>query len=691
MKVKQVMYDKPETLNYQKTIADALLVYKKNQVNCAPITNKNGQIVGILTVFKVLDAIKAGANFNTKIEDIMDTNLVSVDEDSFFDEVCHLPIERLLVLNKEKQLVGVLTRLELINKVYNALESTERELQVILQSIQNGIIAVNTEGMITHFNLAAEQITGFKKDVVLGRNINLIFEGTYLLNIFKKRSSINKQKIGKSMVIVKSSPVFKDGQDLGTVLVIQDISEIEQISQELDSIKTLYKELESITESSFDGLLVTDQTGKIIYENKNFKNILQAFNITSFDEQNVQGVKSEEGNDIYELFLEAIKDKNIKNKVFTLQNGKELIINMTPIKDDNNNLLRVIINLKDMTEITRLRKEAERNYQELQTLRAMQLVDRHIIVESSQMLNILNLIKRIAVVDSTVLISGESGVGKEVIAKQIHSNSNRANGPFIQINCGAIPESLLESELFGYEKGAFTGADKEGKIGMLELANNGTLLLDEIGEMSLSLQVKMLRALQEQEIYRIGGRKQVKFNVRVIAATNKELEQMVREKKFREDLYYRLNVIPIKIPPLRERKDDILPLAINFLEKINKKYNRNCKLSKQTCYLLEKYNWPGNVRELKNIIERLVIISDDDLISHTFLPDFLKEEVIVNKSGNSITDIMPLHIAKENIEVELIKKALEKYGSLRKASNALGISHSTLIRKARQYAITLQE
>lgn len=674
-------------------MADALKVYEKNQVNCAPIVNDEGKVVGILTVFRVLNAIKAGADFQTKIEDVMDTNLVSIDEDSSFDEVCHLPIERLLVLNKQQNLVGVLTRLELINKVYNAFEATERELQVILESIQSGIVAINTEGEITHFNTAAQDITGIDKELAIGKKLDLVFGGTGLLKVFNEGTVLHKQKLGKSMVIVKSSPILKEGKNLGTVLILQDVSELEEISNELDSVKTLNKELESVIESSSDGILVIDEKGDVLYENTNFETLMPAFEICSYKGENIKNYGSEEEEELYKLYQDVLEKKETVSKVITGKDGRELIVTITPIKNDCNQILRCIFNLKDMTEINRLRDEAARNYQELRALRALQFTDGEIVIESPQMIKVFNQVKRVATVDSTVLLTGESGVGKEVIAKQLHINSSRSNGPFIQINCGAIPDNLLESELFGYEKGAFTGADKKGKVGMLEVANNGTLLLDEIGEMPLNLQVKLLRALQEQEIYRIGGRKPIKLNVRIIAATNKNLEEMVRENKFREDLYYRLNVVPIKIPPLRERREDILPLAIYFLKKTNEKYKRNCKLSQEICHLLERYSWPGNVRELNNIIERLVIMSEDNLITPNYLPENFGYQPSSNQNPEifEVDEIVPLQKAREDLEASLIKKALEKYGSLRPASKALGISHPTLLRKARQYHIMVQE
>lgn len=688
VKIKNVMYDSPETLFYQQTLSDALKVYERNQVNCAPIVDENKQVKGILTVFRVLEAIKEGADFETKIAEIMDTNLMSIHEEAFFDEVCHLPIERLLVLNRSNELVGILTRLELINKIFHAFETTERELEVILESMQNGIIAIDTKGKITHFNSGAQQILGIEREFAFGKKLDEVFGDTGLLNVFNNCATMYKQKLGKSMVIVKSSPIIKDGVSLGTVLSIQDISEIEKISNELDSVKNLNKELESIIESSSEGMLVTDEKGHVLYENSNFTFIMHPFNIYSYKGENIKDYISEEEKELYDLFTRVLNKKEVVSKVCTCKNGQEFMIKITPIKNDNHEVFRHILNIKDMTEINQLRMEAARNYQELRNLRALQLVEGEIIVESAQMIKVFNQVKRVATVDTTVLITGDSGVGKEIVAKQIHINSPRSNEPFIQINCGAIPDNLLESELFGYEKGAFTGADKDGKMGMFEVANNGTLMLDEIGEMPLNLQVKLLRVLQEQEIYRIGGRKPIKLNVRIIAATNKNLENMVQEKSFREDLYYRLNVVPIRIPSLKERKEDVLPLAIHFLEKFNQKYQRNCKFSPETCYMLEQYLWPGNVREVINIVERLVIMSEDNLIIPAYLPECFGTYGGIRQKEYPDT-IIPLQKAREDLEAALIKKALDKYGSLRSASKALGISHSTLLRKARQYDIVV--
>ncbi|WP_156203188.1 sigma-54 interaction domain-containing protein [Candidatus Syntrophocurvum alkaliphilum] len=298
---------------------------------------------------------------------------------------------------------------------------------------------------------------------------------------------------------------------------------------------------------------------------------------------------------------------------------------------------------------------------------------------------------RVGQVDTTVLITGESGVGKELIAEIIHNNSNRRAGTYVKLNCAAIPENLLESELFGYEAGAFTGAKKEGKIGLFQVADGGTLLLDEIGEIPLHIQVKLLRAIQEREIIRVGGTKSIKIDVRLITITNKNLEQMVKAGEFREDLFYRLNVIPINVPPLRKRKDEIPLLANYFCDKFNRKYKLNMTIKDDALKLLMEYKWPGNIRQLENFIERLIVTSATNSINSNNLPDFIhhKEEIKeINKNEPVIINkIIPLKSAVETVEKKLLIKALELTDSYNKVAELLNVNPSTISRKAQKYGI----
>ena len=319
-----------------------------------------------------------------------------------------------------------------------------------------------------------------------------------------------------------------------------------------------------------------------------------------------------------------------------------------------------------------------------------------IIGKSKVIKDLSETIKRIAPTPATVLLTGESGVGKEVFAKAIHYNSPRAKKPFIKINCAAIPEDLLESELFGYEKGAFTGANTTKK-GKFELANGGTIFLDEIGDMPVLLQAKLLRVLQEKEIERLGGSKPIKVDVRIIAATNKDLEKMVEEGTFREDLFYRLNVISIYIPPLRERKEDIPVLAYYFLDKFNKEYSRNLKFSDELIDIFVDYDWPGNIRQLQNTIERMVILARHEILTKEDLPADIKKQIekkTPQKTEKEVKFTRKLQLPKtvEEIEKQAIIDALEETGYvIKKAAKKLGMTPRQVRYRMEKYNIPIKK
>lgn len=307
-----------------------------------------------------------------------------------------------------------------------------------------------------------------------------------------------------------------------------------------------------------------------------------------------------------------------------------------------------------------------------------------IIAESPQMKKILQTIEYIKDVDSSVLITGESGTGKEVIFKYICQTSRRNGQPVVKINCGAIPENLFESELFGYEDGAFTGARKKGKAGLFEMADHGTLFLDEIGEMSLEMQVKLLRAIQEKEIFRVGGSKNIPVDVRIIAATNQNIDRMVEEGKFRRDLFYRLNVIRLDIPPLRERMEDIIPLCYHFLDIFNKKYGKNKGLTLRAARTLAHLEWPGNIRELENLVENIVVLEQDEVMRAKHLQErYCKGEMPLGEV--TVKGILPYKEALSQMERQLLENTRNQFGSTRKMAEALGLNQSTISRKLRQY------
>ena len=317
-----------------------------------------------------------------------------------------------------------------------------------------------------------------------------------------------------------------------------------------------------------------------------------------------------------------------------------------------------------------------------------------IIGENIKLRNAVFVAKRAAETDTRILLQGASGTGKEVFAQAIHNWSFRKDGPFVPINCGAIPNGLLESELFGYVKGAFTGANREGQIGKFEYAKGGTLFLDEIGEMSFDMQAKLLRVLEEKKLCRVGGNKLIDLDVRIIAATNRDLRAMVQDNKFRDDLYYRLSVVTIYIPPLKQRKDDLPHLINYFLYTTGKKLNRNIKrIEPDAEAILNNYHWPGNIRELENVIERAILLSDGDVICKEQFPSSLLEKATVQ-----IEEVIPATVVEsygeyfdlKEIEKTTIKKAVNyTRGNISKAADLLGISRNTLHRKIKTYKLRI--
>lgn len=461
--------------------------------------------------------------------------------------------------------------------------------------------------------------------------------------------------------------------------------------------------LSAIIEHSFDGIFITDKNANVLRINHAYEDIT--------------GLKSEEvlGKNMADL----VKGKLISQsgslivartkKPVTLQqrfkSGKEALVTSSPIFDKNGTLIMIVTNVRDLTEIYNLKEIVQEKTDAMERLR-LELAhiqnpesEQEVIAKDETTLAAILLANRVAPMDTTVILLGETGVGKEVMARYIYQHSHRVKNSFIKVNCGAIPESLIESELFGYESGAFTGANRSGKIGLFELANKGTLFLDEIGELPKDMQVKLLRVLQEQEIMRIGGTKPIKINVRVIAATNRNLEEMVKNGEFREDLYYRLTVFPISIPPLRLRKKDITPLALSFLTKLNQKYSFKKYFSDISIQLLNEYNWPGNIRELKNIVERAIIISSSDEICPEDLHLLHQSQPIIisspahpdtrqQKDEAAIQLPVDLQDTLAHMEYQYLTAAYQQCGNVRDAAHALGITPSTFVRKRKKYEET---
>lgn len=449
--------------------------------------------------------------------------------------------------------------------------------------------------------------------------------------------------------------------------------------------------LNEIIENSYDGLYITDSSGKTILVNKAYERIFGVPRSQLIGEYMkdlvTKGILSTS------ITQDVVEKKEVITRTQTNANNKEVFITGNPIFDEEGNVHHVITNVRDITELISLNKklQAEIDRADLYQSQLMnESSDENIVCNSQEFSSILNIARKISRMDSTVLILGETGVGKEIVAQYIHKHSMRDDKPYIKINCGAIPQNLLESELFGYVPGAFTGASAKGKSGMFELADTGTLFLDEIGELPINLQSALLRVLQDHEVTRVGGQKSKKVDVRIVAATNQNLEEMIEEGTFRSDLYYRLNVVSINIPPLRERKDDIPKLAEKTLENLNQKYGVHKVMSPHFIRHLLRGDWPGNVRELRNFIEKQFVLSDETILDAPVTSSFAAKQTPSTEEENSslpsIETPLPTYAqARETMERDLIKRAMKQGGSTYKAAALLDMSQPTFFRKYKEY------
>ena len=459
------------------------------------------------------------------------------------------------------------------------------------------------------------------------------------------------------------------------------------------TIQELTWEHNTIIDSSSDGLFVCDGQGKILRVNPASERINQA-TAEQLVGRNYLDVAKEGLVILPSAALEAIKQRKQVSLLQENRFGRKLISTATPVFADDGELIRVVVSERDITEIDRLQKELEEQQaigdqfrQQILELQQAQLNGRSIIAESPAMVKAIRQALKLGKVDSTVLILGESGVGKGLIADLIHQNSNRADKPIIKLNCGAIPELLIEAELFGYVKGAFTGA-AGNKPGLLEIADGGTIFLDEIAELPLASQVKLLRFMEDNRITRLGSTQSRHVDVRILTATNQNLQDMMDKGLFRADLYYRLSVIPLQVPPLRERKDCLLPLIRSYIDLFSKQTKKEARLTTAAIDTLTRYTYPGNVRELMNICERLVVMTETDLIDVVDLP-----QTVVSDTEQQLADWpveMSMMQIMETVERNILLTAAKKYHKQQDIAASLSMSQPTVARKLQKYGIGSQ-
>ena len=577
--------------------------------------------------------------------------------------------------------------------MHNNLMQTHPQLQALADATARMMIVVDQNGIISLLSKLAQE----RLEITSGSSLDKEFPGFWLhvckvLDGSQTNCEIPLQIAGREY-LVGINPFIEADLISAAVCVLVDGTQLDTMIRQLPSFQTLSRELDTIIDSSSDGLFVCDADANVIRMNPASEKIhnLSASEIIGRNMREL--IKN--GFIDHSAALEASKSKQAVS-LLQDKDGHKLISLATPVFDEQGELIRIVVSERDITEIDNLQHELEKQEaikdgfrDQMLAMQHAELESQQIIARSPTMVRALQQAIKVAKADSSVLILGETGVGKGLIADLIHKNSDRFEQPLIKINCGAIPETLIEAELFGYEKGAFTGALSSGKPGHFELADKGTLFLDEVAELPLPSQVKLLRFLEDGRITRLGDTKSRTVNVRVLAATHQDLEKMVEQGKFRLDLYYRLNVIPIQVPAVRERHDCILPLVKHYIEKFGKQTGSYKRLTRAALDTLAAYPYPGNVRELMNICERLVVMAETELVDLADLPI----QITSHAPGKQFTidQISPgtsLQQTLDQVERKLLEKALRQFNNQIEIAAALGVNQSTIARKLKKHGLS---
>jgi len=563
------------------------------------------------------------------------------------------------------------------------------EVFVQTQSDANGagILSVDNDGVVLLSNQIIQQSFHIFSGTRLVEHFPQLWEQIETTIGSREPGSMSMDRNNQNFQVT-ISPILSRSNVVGAICVFSESVEFGTIIQKMDSFKKLSRELSAIVDSCYEGLWICDGNANVMRLNP------ASLRINNVEASEVIGRNMvelvERGVIDRSATLEAIEKKEPVKFLRKTNEGLRVLTVATPIYDEQGEIDMIVVSERDLSEIDEIQRRLEEQsaindqfQSQILEMQQAEMASTKVIARSPAMVKALNQAFKVSQVDSSVLILGESGTGKGLFADLIHMRSRRAEKPLIKINCGAIPESLIESELFGHEKGAFTGAHA-AKPGHIELADGGVLFLDEIAELPLSSQVKLLRFLEDGKVTRLGGTKDKQVDVRIIAATHGNLEEMVDHKKFRLDLYYRLNVIPLRIPPLRDRKDCIVPLVQHYISYFNQRNGLNRRLSRAAMDALFAYEWPGNVRQLMNVCERVLVMADGDVIGFQDLPQNITGG---GSRVDSPTERLTLQQAVERVECSLLVEAMEEYGNQYDTAELLGVSQSTIARKLKRYGL----
>ncbi|TCO73793.1 sigma 54-interacting transcriptional regulator [Marinisporobacter balticus] len=689
MKVKDYTTYSELFLTGNAQIEEAVSLLKDHFLEFIPIVDGRRHVQNVISKNNLCDFILDQELSFGSIDELIKNKFVMVKENDEIEKIFSIIDQHIVVVDKEQCFKGFLRKDKIIKTYFQRQQYLDNEFHAILDSTYNGIIAINQNEKVIVYNHSAEKILGMESEKAIGKSIYEVLVDSRLPEVLKTGDGElgKKQIFNGRPLIINRTPIIKDHEIVGAVAIFQDITDLRRVTQELENEKNASEILRTIIDNAYEGIIVVDEKGYIIMINDPYAKFLAR------DKKNIIGKHATEIIDTTRLHIVVKTGKEEIGEVQKVK-GKNIVVMRTPIYKEGKVVGAIgKIMFKDVQEVNVLASKINQIENELKYYKAAlkevsgaKYSFENIIGRSDKLQDTKYLAEKVTHTNSNVLIRGESGTGKELFAHAIHAASNRAMGSFIKVNCAAIPSDLLESELFGYEEGAFTGAKRGGKIGKFELANGGSIFLDEIGDMPHNMQAKLLRVLQEKEVERVGGSKSISLDVRIITATNRNLEEMVEKGEFREDLYYRLNVMTIHIPSLRERMDDLEPLIQHLLIKISEEVgNYATKISTEAIKYLKSYDWPGNVRELENVLERAINLVDygkEIQVSH--LPMHIrKTEVSIKTQGDrELKNIL------EDVEKEAILDCLKRVNENRtKAAKILNISRSSLYEKLWKYGI----
>ncbi|MFV8830037.1 sigma 54-interacting transcriptional regulator [Alkalihalobacterium sp. APHAB7] len=685
--VENIMIPVEECLTPDHSLNEAIKLMKKTKWNTVPVADEKGKLIGVFTRSALYQMLLLQLEQRTRIENYIKKDIGTITLDTTFEQLEEFiqisEVSTGVVVDDDGKPIGLITTPSAVLSFLHRTQLLKGQLETILQTSNLGALMTDERGKIIFVNEKLNEMLQETAERLLFQDVQQFIPNW-------ERSNLDKEihfriNFGSDYFVVRLSTYLMSNGKKGSIALFQNVSEVENMAQELQSVKKWKSILQTVIDNAYDGVVMVNEAGHVIFISPS---LIELFEL---DGQMIEHSPVDTVLPHLEL-TPTLKTGVADISEFMEIKGINYMVHRIPVYQDDQ-IIGVIgkIVYRQLHEV----RERFRRYEDIE--RRMQVSNRRtetsrftfkeILSQDPQMEKLMRSGIKAAKGRTTLLIRGESGTGKELFAHAIHSSSSFGQGPFITVNCAAIPEHLLESEFFGYEEGAFTGAKQKGKMGKFDLANGGTLFLDEVGDMSLQLQAKLLRVLQEKEFYRVGGTERIEVNVRIIAATNRPLEEMVEAGEFREDLFYRLNVISFEIPPLRKRKKDILLLSESFIEALNKQNGTSIigwdPIVQQ---VMMEYDWPGNIRELRNVWERAMVFSESGNVQLVDLPDYLLKKVGYDLLIDEEETTSPEHTLLEKAEQMAIQKALiSANGNKSQACKMLGISRSVLYDKLKKY------